>query len=417
MTRAALAACPVAAIRIESYGERNHQQNIKNNRIKKERNVQVEQHSTNGPDTTISTIATQTCVAAHNETTVWTEQDSWTVQQMTSKDMKRPFPRPFLLNEVMDGDSIGNNNNNSISTTAVPDVYWVGHHNEASFGAIPYLVRAESENNSNAWIMVDVPKYNVQSVRDVIEITGPQGPHFLFLTHVDDTADHEKWADHFNSNNINTSSTTTTSNDGTLQQQYCQRIFHSGDLGRYNWIDDRSLEQVPILLTSSPSTSSDDAPPHGLTAYLLNGTCISATNEHWLEQFEAGELRTDVIILHTPGHSPGSCTLYKRRRTVTTSAPGLSTTSTTTTTIPGVLFTGDTYAYSGHRHRMTGFPRYGRDLVQQHHTLQQLVTSLSSWDIIAPGHGLPRDYRNVSHALRIQELIEAQNDLKVTRRR
>ena len=397
MTRAALAACPVAAIRVESYGERNHRQNIinRNHNMEQNSNTQTEERPSN-LHLDVTTVTTNDRLS----TTRWTDQDDWTLQQMTSKDMKRPFPRPFLMNEVIEGDNSTSVSSTTTTTTAaVPDVYWVGHHNEASFGAIPYLVKAEYNHNT-VWIMIDVPKYNVQSIRDVTLMTGPNGPHYLFLTHVDDTADHEKWANHFNNNAT------------TEPQYYCQRIFHSGDLGQYNWIGDTSLEQVPILLL--PSNNNNETSTNGLTAYTLNGTCISETNDRWLEQFEAGELHTDVIILHTPGHSPGSCTLYKRRRMI---HDAVSTSTSTTTTIPGILFTGDTYAYSGRHHRMTGFPRYGHDLVQQHHTITQLIATLSAWDIIAPGHGLPRDYRNVVDAVRIQEMKEAQQELNVNRRR
>ena len=381
MTRAALAACPVAAIRIESFAERNHRHQISLRREEEPATLTL---------------------------TKWTDHDAWTIQNMTSKEMKRPFPRPFLLNEANGADHTSFN-------CTVPDVYWVGHHNEASFGAIPYLVRAEYENQP-VWIMVDVPKYNHQSVRDVTSITGPNGPHYLFLTHVDDTADHEKWAQHFNSNDP------VSENDESHppSTQYCQRIFHAGDLGRYNWIGDTSLEQVPILIPIHPSLTSLTKNPKsgsktgGLIAYTLNGTCISDDNDDWLEQFEAGKLHTDVIILHTPGHSPGSCSLYKRRQTISTSVMNQTTNNienTTITTIPGVLFTGDTYAYSGKLHTMTGFPRYGRDLNQLRETLTQLITTTNAWDVIAPGHALPRDYRNVSRTERLQELIEAQNDL------
>lgn len=383
MTRAALAACPVAAIRIESYGERNHNNNI----------IAIRHTESNNKFETVSTNELGTTV------TKWTDQDAWTIQQMTSKDMKQPFPRPFLLNEKVEAEQ------GSMASAVVPDVYWTGHHNEASFGAIPYLVQAEYENQK-VWIMIDVPKYNHQSVRDVISITGPNGPHYLFLTHVDDTADHEKWANHFNH-------TTTTNDDGGKEQFYCQRIFHAGDLGRYNWIGDTSLEQVPILIPIHPSMAKKNFDSNNsLMAYTLNGTCISDTNQNWLEQFEAGELEMDVVLLHTPGHSPGSCTLYKRRRTITTTSGGVDSVENT---IPGVLFTGDTYAYKGNR-RMTGFPRYGRNMVQLNHTLTLLITQLQAWDIIAPGHALPRDYRNVSHKVRLQELIEAQNDLFTYRR-
>jgi hypothetical protein len=58
--------------------------------------------------------------------------------------------------------------------------------------------------------MVDTSVYSKSSLLAVASVTGPQGPDYLFLTHVDDTADHGKWADAFDA----------------------QQIFHEGDLGR-----------------------------------------------------------------------------------------------------------------------------------------------------------------------------------------
>ena len=319
-TRAALAACPVAAIRLETRAERQHAAAI--------------QHST--------------------DVVSWSSQDEWTVQHMSNKE--RPFPRPFLRNETSSID------------LSVPHVYWTGHHNEASFGAIPYLLQAHHHGQS-IWIMVDTPKFNTQSVKDITSLTGPNGPQYLLLTHVDDTADHGKWAAHF---------------------PECRRIFHSGDLGRYNWLGDTTLEQVPILLSS---TSSSD-PDRSLTAFTLDGVVLEGD---WLHQFTSGQLNSDVVVLHTPGHSPGSICLWKRR---------------TKDNAPGILFTGDTYAYNGNK--MTGFGRYGNNAQQQVHTLSRLL-QLEEWDIVAPGHGLSRDYRGMSRSVKDAEMQQAQNDLLMPR--
>jgi glyoxylase-like metal-dependent hydrolase (beta-lactamase superfamily II) len=401
MTRAALSACPVAAIRIDTV----------NRTTTTTSNVALDELI---PSTTSTTTTKSDTIVHNNQTThpvsLWsTDPDRSIIEQMTSKTLERPFPRPFLLDETK---NTANHHHCNETSNAVPDVYWTGHHNEASFGAIPYLVKTwnythphnNDDDNAYYWIMIDVPKFNHQSVRDITTLTGPNGPKYLFMTHVDDTADHELWAQYFNS---------TTSG-------YCQRIFHAGDLGPFNWIGDTSLEQVPILL-SNPLRNDTE-----LVAYTLDGTIIShkKSNPHWIEQFENGQLNTDVIILHTPGHSPGSCTLYLRRRVVpvvpydSKDDHDISTTTTAATTpiksstiLPGVLFTGDTYGYNGQS--MTGFPRYGHDMNQLSHTLRQLVTQLHAWDVIAPGHALSRDYRHISSSsnLRRLELEQAQRDL------
>lgn len=62
--------------------------------------------------------------------------------------------------------------------------------------------------------MVDTPRFGKKFASCPNGMTGPKGPDFLFLTHVDDTADHGKWV---------------------LVQEFphLQRIFHQGDTGRH----------------------------------------------------------------------------------------------------------------------------------------------------------------------------------------
>ena len=108
-----------------------------------------------------------------------------------------------------------------------------------------------------------------------------------------------------------------------------KRIFHAGDLGRYNWIGDATLEQVEVLLSHVENEK-------GLTVYSLDGNVLTeetAAQEH-------------VVILHTPGNSPGSISLYQRPNDQQ----------------PGVVFPGDTYAYSTRTNSMNAFPQYGNNL-------------------------------------------------------
>ena len=103
-----------------------------------------------------------------------------------------------------------------------------------------------------------------------------------------------------------------------------------------------------------------------------------------------------AVILHTPGHSPGSISLLDRHN--------------------GILFTGDTYAWTMRDGgRMTGFPRYGNDLKQQAETLRKLA-ELAEWKIIAPGHGHPRDYRQLDRGAVQREMQMALNELATSRR-
>jgi glyoxylase-like metal-dependent hydrolase (beta-lactamase superfamily II) len=277
----------------------------------------------------------------HEVAEAWTDADQQLVTRL-SLATDKPFPKRFLNDESL-------------------PVYWLGHHNEASFGATPYLLQTQHKGQ-NIHIMIDTPKFSPSSIRAVEQITGSGvGPDYLFLTHVDDTADHLKWAQHY---------------AGRLK-----RIFHAGDLGVHNWIGDPSLETVEVLLPKpkpGAHDTTDAVSGASLMAYSLDGEVLKGD---WMTTTDdAGH---KVVILHTPGHSPGSITLWDR--------------------VNDLLFTGDTYAWTTREGgRMSGFPRYGNDLRLQAETLRRLLT-LSDWVIVAPGHGHPRDYRGVDSVERVKE--------------
>lgn len=221
-------------------------------------------------------------------------------------------------------------------------VFYLGHHNEASFGAIPYLVRGKSPEGKIISVMVDVPRFCRSAVAAVKSLS-PTGPDYLFLTHVDDTADHNKWAENFPN---------------------MKRIFHEGDLGRHNWIGDFTLENVEVLLKGKMEDDTKE-----MMFWNIDGKQID----------EKESIREEeMVIIHTPGHSPGSISLLFRPKS---------------DSVNGVLFTGDTYSWTtrdgGH---MSGFPRYGNDLPQQAQTLKLLGEISHMWDVIAPGHGHLRSY-------------------------
>ena len=228
-------------------------------------------------------------------------------------------------------------------------VYYLGHHNEGSFGAIPYLALGKSPDGSDISVVVDVPKFCPSAVRAVKSLT-PSGPDYLFLTHVDDTAHHNKWLEEFPN---------------------MKRIFHAGDLGRHNWIGDQTLENVEILLQEKIDDGKEE-----FVVWDINGNEMD--NE--MQSVQLG----DFIILHTPGHSPGSISLLFQPKQP--KADHLLK-------HPGVLFTGDTFAWTtrdgGH---MSGFPRYGYDLHMQAETIQKLGKLSHMWNVVAPGHGHVRSY-------------------------
>ena len=210
-------------------------------------------------------------------------------------------------------------------------IYHLGHHNHRSFGAVPYLIQSEVN------VMVDSPKYSAASVKAISSLC--DGPDYLFLTHVDDIADHEKWKDHYPN---------------------LKRIIHEEELEN-NWIGDEELKNVEIILRGS--LDEEDK----VMAWDLDGNAIPI-------DLNEPNIENEFIILHTPGHSLGSISLLHK----------------STPDNRNALFTGDTYAYSLRLKSMTGFPYYGRDLNLQSQTLRKLLRL--PWDFIAPGHGSYKDY-------------------------
>lgn len=79
------------------------------------------------------------------------------------------------------------------------NVFHCGFHAESSFGAASWFIQRPGGN-----VMVDSPRFASPLVKR-IEAMG--GIKTLFLTHIDDIGDHEKWARHFG----------------------CQRVMHADD--------------------------------------------------------------------------------------------------------------------------------------------------------------------------------------------
>jgi glyoxylase-like metal-dependent hydrolase (beta-lactamase superfamily II) len=291
--RAALVACPVAAIRTETNAQKNHRGD--SDRLTPKQELLVSQLAINPK----------------------------------FNGRAHPFPLRVSLN--------------------IEGVYYVGHHSEKTFGAIPYLLFT----NGHGWILIDTPQFSKSAVRVVETLTGPEGPAFMLLTHVDDTSGHNDWKQHFPA---------------------MKRIFHSGDLGRNNWLGDKTLENVEVLVRG---TSTSDQ----LLFYDMNGTLLSRVDDQ------------EVVLIHTPGHSAGSMSLWKRP----------SENSKT----GGILFSGDTYAHTtSGGGRMTSFPRYGDNGQLQAQILNQLAGL--EWNLVAPGHGHVREYDPVLPTTKETRLIDMQ---------
>jgi glyoxylase-like metal-dependent hydrolase (beta-lactamase superfamily II)/ferredoxin len=123
------------------------------------------------------------------------------------------------------------------------NVYHCGYHSEKSYGATSYLIQRSQGN-----ILVDSPRFTPPLVKRIEEMGGLR---YLYLSHQDDVADHQKFAAHFE----------------------CDRILHVDDINT----DTRDVEiQVS---TSQPF-----------------------------------QLEPDLLIIPVPGHTKGhTVLLYKNK--------------------------------------------------------------------------------------------------------
>ena len=73
-------------------------------------------------------------------------------------------------------------------------VYFCGFASESSFGASSYLI-VRPEGN----VLVDSPRFTRPLAKRIAEMGGVR---WMFLTHRDDVADHEQWANHFRAERV-----------------------------------------------------------------------------------------------------------------------------------------------------------------------------------------------------------------------
>lgn len=121
------------------------------------------------------------------------------------------------------------------------NVYFCGFASESSYGASSYLI-VRPEGN----VLIDSPRFTRPLAR---RIEGMGGVKQMFLTHRDDVADHEDWANHFNA----------------------ERVIHRDDVTR-------STERVERVIAGR----------------------------------EAAALDADLIAIPTPGHTRGHAVLLYR---------------------------------------------------------------------------------------------------------
>jgi glyoxylase-like metal-dependent hydrolase (beta-lactamase superfamily II)/ferredoxin len=117
-------------------------------------------------------------------------------------------------------------------------VYHCGYHAQSSFGAASYLITRPEGN-----VLVDSPRFAPPLVKQIESLGGVR---YLYLTHRDDVADHQKFHDHFG----------------------CDRILHSDEI--------------------QPDTQNVEIQLHGT---------------------ETTTLADDLLIIPVPGHTQGHTVL------------------------------------------------------------------------------------------------------------
>lgn len=126
-------------------------------------------------------------------------------------------------------------------------VYHCGYHAENSYGAASYLIQRPEGN-----VLVDSPRFAPPLVKRLEQMGGVR---YLYLTHRDDVADHQKFHDHFG----------------------CDRILHEDDI--------------------TPATRGVERP--------LSGA-------------DAVDLASDLKIIPVPGHTKGHTVLLYENRVLFT---------------------------------------------------------------------------------------------------
>jgi glyoxylase-like metal-dependent hydrolase (beta-lactamase superfamily II)/ferredoxin len=123
------------------------------------------------------------------------------------------------------------------------NVYHCGYHAENSYGAASYLIQRPEGN-----VLVDSPRFTPPLVRRLEEMGGIR---YMYLTHRDDVADHQKYREHFG----------------------CDRILHTDEISS-------GTRNVELQLTGS----------------------------------EVYQLAPDLLIIPVPGHTKGHTVLLYRNK-------------------------------------------------------------------------------------------------------
>ena len=123
------------------------------------------------------------------------------------------------------------------------NIFYCGYHSKKSFGAASYLIQRLEGN-----VLVDSPRFTPPLVKQLESMGGVK---YMYLTHRDDVADHQKFHDHFGA----------------------QRILHADDI--------------------STGTKSVEIQPSGIEPFTIDD---------------------DLLVIPQPGHSAGHTVLFYKNK-------------------------------------------------------------------------------------------------------
>jgi glyoxylase-like metal-dependent hydrolase (beta-lactamase superfamily II)/ferredoxin len=123
------------------------------------------------------------------------------------------------------------------------NVYHCGYHSKKSFGATSYFIQRPEGN-----VLIDSPRFVTSLVKKFEEMGGIK---YMYLTHIDDIAEHERFQEHFG----------------------CQRILHNDEI--YG-----GLQNIEIKIKG----------------------------------YEPFQLENDLLIIPVPGHTKGNTVLLYRNK-------------------------------------------------------------------------------------------------------
>ncbi|WP_287128237.1 MBL fold metallo-hydrolase [Candidatus Cyanaurora vandensis] len=129
-----------------------------------------------------------------------------------------------------------------------------GYHSEDSYGAASYLIQRPGGN-----VLVDSPRFAAPLVKRLEALGGLQ---YLYLTHRDDVADHQRFHDHFG----------------------CERILHQDDITT----DTRAVEHIltgtePIQFTTDLTILPVPGHTRGHTVLLFQEFLFTGDHLAWFE--------------------------------------------------------------------------------------------------------------------------------------